>query len=364
MYNPWVRSEWSWLMCTCTAGFYTFHLGQFCHWCWLWNEAELCFLEWGRIDFYMCNDLKTACYICFAFVVMVGVVRSSPGLLWNDLKCATALHDRCLQVVQCTHSFTQLIPARVVQCTHSFMQLIPARVVQCTHSFTLLIPARVVQCTHSFTLLIPARVVQCTHSFTQLIPARVVQCTHSFTQLIPACVVQCTHSFTQLIPARVVQCTHSFTQLIPARVVQCTHSFTQLIPTRVETWESVWWSVCLEACWQKVANTSASQFSWSVRLSGSLLTQSGKHFCVAIFMDINCVTNVSSATLFPLMPVQATVTLLWRCRGVEKASCIMFFSSRLHPAKFEFIMTDNYLHCGGEKKTSLAVSVIIVQGQW
>ena len=274
MYNPWVRSEWSWLMCTCTAGFYTFHLGQFCHWCWLWNEAELFFLEWGRIDFYMCHDLKTACYICFAFVVTVGVVRSSPGLLWNDLKCATALHDRCLQVVQCTHSFTQLIPARVVQCTHSF------------------------------------------------------------------------------------------TQLIPARVVQCTHSFTQLIPTRVETWESVWWSVCLEACWQKVANTSASQFSWSVRLSGSLLTQSGKHFCVAIFMDINCVTNVSSATLFPLMPVQATVTLLWRCRGVEKASCIMFFSSRLHPAKFEFIMTDNYLHCGGGKKTSLAVSVIIVQGQW
>ena len=258
MYNPWVRSEWSWLMCTCTAGFYTFHLGQFCHWCWLWNEAELCFLEWGRIDFYMCNDLKTACYICFAFVVTVGVVRSSPGLLWNDLKCATALHDRCLQVVQCTHSFTQLIPARVVQCTHSF---------------------------------------------------------------------------------------------------------TLLIPTRVETWESVWWSVCLEACWQKVANTSASQFSWSVRLSGSLLTQSGKHFCVAIFMDINCVTNVSSATLFPLMPVRATLTLLWRCRGVEKASCVMFFSSRLHPAKFEFIMTDN-LHCGGGKKTSLAVSVIIVQGQW
>ena len=41
----------------------------------------------------------------------------------------------------------------------------------------------------------------------------------------------------------------------------------------------------------------------------------------------------------------------------------MFFSSRLHPAKFEFIMTDNYLHCGGEKKTSFAVSVIIVQGQ-
>ena len=40
----------------------------------------------------------------------------------------------------------------------------------------------------------------------------------------------------------------------------------------------------------------------------------------------------------------------------------MFFSSRLHPAKFEFIMTDNYLHCGGEKKTSLAVSVIIVRG--
>lgn len=92
------------------------------------NEAELCFLEWGRIDFYMCNDLKTACYICFAFVVTVGVMTSSPGLLWNDLKCATALHDSCLQVVQNTHSFTQLIPAHVVQCTHSFTLLIPTRV--------------------------------------------------------------------------------------------------------------------------------------------------------------------------------------------------------------------------------------------
>ena len=244
MYNPWVRSKWSWSLCTCTAGFYTFHRDQFCHWCWLWNEAELCFLEWGRVDFYMCNDLKTACYICFAFVVTVGVTTPSPGLLWNDVKCATASHDSCLQGVQCTRSFTLLIPTCVVQCTHSF---------------------------------------------------------------------------------------------------------TLLILIRVETWESV----CPEACWQKVANTSALQLSWSVRLSRSLLTQSGKHFCVAIIMDINHVVNVSSATLFPLMPVWATLTLLWRRRGVEKANCVMFFSSRLHPAKFEFIITDNYSCCGGGKRPAM-----------
>ena len=180
MYNPWVRSKWSWLMCTCTAGFYTFHLDQFCHWCWLWNEAERCFLEWGRINFYMCRDLKTACCICFAFVVTVGVMTSSPGLLCNDVKCVTASHDSCPQVVQRTHSFTLLILTRVAQRTHSF---------------------------------------------------------------------------------------------------------TLLILIRVETWESVRWSVCPEACWQKVANTSALQFSWSVRLSRSLLTESSKHFCVAIFME-------------------------------------------------------------------------------